>query len=153
MEPRDLSVLSPAYENLLADDILQFGSPLPISDASTLRFQKPTTMQRPAPKAAFKPKSRAKTRKALKVSRHGLSYSGLPAGMVKSIATTFARAMGKKTACLSKETTSAILEASDSFFEQLGGDLAAASGHAGRKTIDESDVIAVMQRYGPPHFS
>lgn len=61
--------------------------------------------------------------------------------------------MGKKKARLSKDTMNAILEAGDKFFEQLGGDLAVVASHAGRKTIDDSDVIAIMQRYGNPRLS
>ena len=151
-EPGVISVPSPEYNNFLADDVLQFGSPLPTSDSSIPQIQKPFTMQRLTQKAAFRPKSRAKACKALKVSRHGTLYSGFPAGITKSISTTFARSMGKKTACLSKETANAVVEASDRFFEQLGGDLAAASSHAGRISIDESDVVAVMQRHGPSDF-
>ena len=152
-ERQDRPVPSPIYGNLLTDDVLQFGSPLPVSDVNIPPFQRPSTVQRPAPKAAAKPKSSARARKALKVSRHGISYSGLPTGIIKSLATTFARSVGNKTACLSKETTSEILEASDRFFKQLGGDLAATSSHAGRKIVDESDVVTVMRRYGPFYIS
>jgi len=37
--------------------------------------------------------------------------------------------------------------ASDWFFEQVSDDLGAYSKHAGRKTIDESDVVTLMARY------
>ena len=135
-------------EALFDDDVLQFGIPLPGSTASGPQLQQAEApMQRPAPKLASKSKPRPRARKALKVSRHGISYSGLPVGITKSIASTFARMMGGKTSRLSKETVNAIVEAGEKFFEQLGGDLGAVSKHGGRKTIDESDVIAVLQRY------
>jgi hypothetical protein len=38
------------------------------------------------------------------------------------------------------------MQASDWFFEQLGEDLQAYAKHAGRKTIDESDVLTLMKR-------
>jgi len=47
---------------------------------------------------------------------------------------------------VSKEILLAVMEAGDQYFDQLGGDLATFSNHAGRKKIDESDVIVVMRR-------
>ncbi|KAH8162061.1 hypothetical protein CIB48_g6165 [Xylaria polymorpha] len=38
------------------------------------------------------------------------------------------------------------MQATDWFFEQLGDDLSAYAKHAGRKTIDESDMITLMRR-------
>ena len=151
-EPRDTLLHLPTYEDLPEDDIAQFGTPLSQSDRPASRFLQPVVIQQPAPKPALKPKARARTRKALKVSRHGITYSSLPIGITKSIVTSFARPVGKRKARLNKETMSAILEAGDKFFEQLGDDLGAVASHAGRKTIDENDVIAIMQRYGSATF-
>lgn len=86
-------------------------------------------------------------KKKVKISKHGLQYPSLPAGLVKKLATTFARTAGNSKAKLSKETLDAIMQASDWFFEQASEDLSAYSGHAGRKTIDESDVVTLMTRY------
>ena len=147
--PQDNYHDPPTYDDLLAEDIQQFGSPLPFVDAKGTQMQKPSLLkiaQKTAFKTKTKVKGKARVPRALKLSRHGTPYSGLPAGVVKNISTAFARSSGKKTAGLSKDCMIAILEASDKFFEQLGGDLAAASSHAGRKTIDDSDVLAVMRR-------
>lgn len=97
-----------------------------------------------------KPKSWAKVRekkaKALKISRHGISYPSLPSGVAKRIASTCSRVMGMKRSTISKESLKAIMEASDRYFEQFSEDLGAFAHHAGRKRIEESDVIAVMKR-------
>jgi histone H3/H4 len=47
---------------------------------------------------------------------------------------------------LNKDTLEAIMQASDWFFEQVGDDLGAYAQHAGRKTIDENDVVTLMKR-------
>ncbi|KAH8601953.1 centromere kinetochore component CENP-T-domain-containing protein [Bisporella sp. PMI_857] len=85
-------------------------------------------------------------RKKIKVSKHGIQYPSLPAGVVKKLATTYARTSGKSKAKISKDTLDAIIQATDWFFEQVSEDLGAYSKHAGRKTIDESDVITLMRR-------
>ena len=97
-----------------------------------------------------KPKSSAKIRerkaKPLKISRHGISYPSLPSGVVKRIASTCSRAMGMKRSNISKESLKAIMEASDRYFEQFSEDLGVFAHHAGRRKIEESNVIAVMKR-------
>ena len=92
-----------------------------------------------------KPK-RVSSRKPLKKSKHGIEYSSLPSGAVKKLANTFARIHGGS-GKLSKDTLAIIEQASDWFFEQAAEDLASYSKHAGRKTVDESDVVALMKRY------
>ena len=98
-----------------------------------------------------KPKSWAKVRekqpKALKRSRHGISYLSLPSGVTKRIASTCSRGMGMKRSNISKESLKAIVDASDRYFEQFSEDLGVFAHHAGRKKIEESDVVAVMKRY------
>ena len=97
-----------------------------------------------------KPKSWAKVRqnkaKALKISRHGISYPSLPSGVTKRIASTCSRVMGMKKSNISRESLKAIMEASDRYFEQFSEDLGVFAHHAGRKKIEESDIIAVMKR-------
>ncbi|PBP17540.1 hypothetical protein BUE80_DR011526 [Diplocarpon rosae] len=85
-------------------------------------------------------------KKKVKVSKYGMQYPSLPAGVVKKLATTFARTSGNSKAKISKETLDAIMQASDWFFEQVSDDLGAFAAHAGRKTIDESDVVTLMAR-------
>lgn len=87
-----------------------------------------------------------KSSKAPKVSRHGIHYPGLPSGVVKRIASTFARSTNSRKPRLNKDTLSAIIEASDQFFEQFSGDLEVFANHKGSKRIDETDVITAMKR-------
>lgn len=86
-------------------------------------------------------------KKSIKVSKHGIEYPSLPPAVVKRLAQTFAKASGAK-GNITPDATKAIMQASDWFFEQLGEDLQAYAKHAGRKTIDESDVLTLMKRYG-----
>lgn len=81
-----------------------------------------------------------------KISRHGIEYPSLPQGVVKRLATTLAKTAGVGKTKISADVLDAIMQASDWFFEQLGDDLSAYAGHAGRKTIDESDMMMLMRR-------
>jgi histone H3/H4 len=86
-----------------------------------------------------------KQRKALNISRYGHEYPSLPLGTVKKLATGFARSQGSN-AKLSKDTLATIMQATDWFFEQVSEDLASYAQHAGRKMIEESDVVTLMKR-------
>lgn len=99
--------------------------------------------------ASTEQKQKAARKKNIRVSKHGIQYPSLPAGVVKKLATRFARTSGNSKAKINKETLDAIMLASDWFFEQVSDDLGAYSKHAGRKTIDESDVVTLMSRYVP----
>jgi histone H3/H4 len=90
--------------------------------------------------------SKGMKKKKAKVSVHGIQYPSLPAGVVKKLATTFARTSGNNKIKINNETVDAIIQASDWFFEQVSDDLGAYAQHAGRKTIDESDVVTLMAR-------
>lgn len=97
-----------------------------------------------SPATASKPKRKAAA-KELKISKHGLPYPSLPSSVVKRIATTFTRSYTASSK-LSKETLLAMEQASDWFFEQVSEDVAVYSNHAGRRTIEESDVVTLMGR-------
>ncbi|KAE8416312.1 centromere kinetochore component CENP-T-domain-containing protein [Aspergillus pseudocaelatus] len=84
--------------------------------------------------------------KQKKLSRHGIPVPNMPSGVIRKLATRFAPARAGSKAKISKATLAAIEQASSWYFEQVAEDLAAYSKHAGRKTIDESDVIALMRR-------
>lgn len=84
--------------------------------------------------------------KTLKTSRYGKKYPSFPSSVAKSVVLTMMRSMGHRSSRLNKEVVEALVEASDRFFEQLGDDLEVLSKHAGRKTIDDADMIALMQR-------
>lgn len=93
------------------------------------------------------PKPRIAKKKKIKVSKHGIPYPSLPAGVVKKLATRYARTSGNGKAKIGKDTMDAIMQASDWFFEQVSEDLGAYCDHAGRKTIEEKDVVTLMARY------
>ena len=86
-------------------------------------------------------------KRGVKVSKHGIQYPSLPPAVVKRLAQTFAHTSGIGKSKISPDTLSVIMQASDWFFEQLGDDLQAYAKHAGRKTIDESDMLTLMKRY------
>jgi histone H3/H4 len=88
---------------------------------------------------------RKRKKPGIKISKYGTEYPSLPAGVVKRLAQTFAQTSGAK-AKISPDTLAAVIQASDWFFEQLGDDLQAYAKHAGRKTIDESDMLTLMKR-------
>lgn len=94
------------------------------------------------------PQSRPKCTTApreLLASKHGIPYPQLPLPLVKTVAQSFSR-QHTGSSKLSKDTVLALQQASDWFFEQASEDLAAYAEHAGRKTIDESDVVTLMGR-------
>lgn len=89
---------------------------------------------------------RGSTKKTIKVSKYGVEYPSLPPAVVKRLAQNFAKGSGAK-GKIAPDAMKVIMQASDWFFEQLGEDLQAYANHAGRKTIDESDVLTLMKRY------
>ncbi|KAJ8119383.1 hypothetical protein O1611_g10621 [Lasiodiplodia mahajangana] len=95
--------------------------------------------------ASLAPDRGLKRKKGKKISRYGIEYPSLPTNVVKRLATTCAKTAGFK-GKMSPDTLNAIMQATDWFFEQLGDDLSAYAKHAGRKTIDESDMITLMRR-------
>ena len=100
-----------------------------------------------APEAPASIQKRMGTRrKELKVSRAGLDYPSFPAAPVKKLALSFMKSQGSK-AQLNKDALAALVQTTDDFFEQMGIDLAAYAQHAGRRMIEESDVLALMRRY------
>ena len=121
--------------------------PLTTTDQLEPSVSKPATTQDSGRKTSA---SRNRLPKVQKLSRHGIAYPSLPAGVVKKLASTFARTSGTSKAKINKETLGAIIQASDWFFEQLGDDLGTYTKHAGRQTIDETDVITLMKRYAIP---
>ncbi len=84
--------------------------------------------------------------RSMKKSRDRVPYPSFPAGITKKIASIFALSLGNKSTTIDKDVLEAIDKATDQYFEQLSNDLGTFANHAGRKKIDESDVIAVMRR-------
>ncbi|KAI1380004.1 hypothetical protein F4677DRAFT_301607 [Hypoxylon crocopeplum] len=131
------------------DDDDDIGEPIGItelgsSDNDNGEMQEMTTVSQAVDPVAQRRSSRRKGGK--KISRHGIEYPSLPHGVVKRLATTLAKTAGVKNAKISSDTLDTIMQATDWFFEQLGDDLSAYAGHAGRKTIDESDMMMLMRR-------
>lgn len=104
------------------------------------------SLQSPEHAAAVK-KRLGGRRKELRVSRYGLDYPSFPAASVKKLAMGLTQSRGSK-GKISKDTLDVLVQTTDDFLEQIGGDLAAYAQHGGRKVIEESDVIALMKRYG-----
>ena len=99
-------------------------------------------------KVAMAAKRVQRKKRGVKVSKYGIEYPSLPSGVVKRLAQTFAQTSGIGKAKISPDTLRSIMQASDWFFEQLGDDLQAYAKHAGRKSIDDSDMLMLMRRYG-----
>ncbi|KAH6619937.1 centromere kinetochore component CENP-T-domain-containing protein [Boeremia exigua] len=97
------------------------------------------------PEATDSVQKRMGRRKELKLSRVGLDYPSFPAAPVKKLALSFIKSQGGK-AQLNKDALAALVQTTDDFFEQIGIDLAAYAQHAGRRSIEESDVLALMRR-------
>jgi histone H3/H4 len=95
--------------------------------------------------ANMAPKRVAKKKSGKKISRHGIEYPSLPANVVKRLATTLAKTAGLK-GKISPGTLDEMMQATDWFFEQLGDSLSAYAKHAGRNTINDSDIITLMRR-------
>lgn len=87
-----------------------------------------------------------KRKRGPQLSQFGVEYPPLPSAVVKRLAQTFAQTSGISKTKITPDTLDALCQASDWFFEQLGDSLRAYAQHAGRKTVDESDVVTLMQR-------
>ncbi|KAF9200859.1 hypothetical protein BGZ49_008911 [Haplosporangium sp. Z 27] len=79
-------------------------------------------------------------KKKVRLSAAGIPVPSMPTSLQKQLVNTFSRSR------VSQEAMAVILEGSYQFFEQAANDLAAYADHAGRKTIDESDVECLMKR-------
>ncbi len=134
--PEGLPLVEPLHGNMLYEDPRQ-ENPLR-SEHSNSRL----VTKQPSKKAYLRPRKP----KTFKTSRHGIPYPGVPLGITKSLALTFARAFGERKPRLNKDTLTAIVKAGDQFLEQLCGDLVMYAKHAGRKKIDENDIITAMRR-------
>lgn len=89
-------------------------------------------------------------KKDVNISKHDIEYPSLPPAVVKRLAQNFAKMSGAK-GKITPDAMTTIMQASEWYFEQLGEDLGAYANHAGRKTIDESDVLTLMKRYRTIH--
>ncbi|EMR09334.1 hypothetical protein PNEG_02289 [Pneumocystis murina B123] len=95
---------------------------------------------KPSIKQTSKTSVSSKKSKIQKVSRHGIPLPSLPMAFIRQLAANFT------TLKISKDALKIICSASDQFFEQISEDLDTFAAHAGRKTIEDSDVIQLMKR-------
>ena len=82
-------------------------------------------------------------------SRLGIPYPSLPVGIIKKLALPFVRSSAGRVAKLNKEALASLEQASDLFFKQVGEDVITYTDHAGRKTINDTDVVILMKRSIP----
>jgi histone H3/H4 len=138
-------------EEIEAESNIGLRSPEPsLLDDETARDITIQRVRTAKPVATAKDSRAPRKKKALKVSRHGIPYPSLPSSIVRQLVTAVSRTRGSGKSAISKDTLTTIMQATDLFFEQVSEDLGAYATHAGKKTIDESDVIALMKRYGGP---
>ena len=104
------------------------------------------SLRTPEPPSTTQKRLGGTRRKETKLSRVGLDYPSFPAATVKKLALSFMKSQGSK-AQLNKDAVAALVQTTDDFFEQMGVDLAAYAQHAGRRGIEEADVLALMRRY------
>ena len=100
--------------------------------------------QAPQPRRRGRPAGATKKRR--RISKHGIEYPPLPSSFVKRVAQTALQSSGLSNPRVSSDTATALTQASEWFFEQLGDDLGAYASHAKRKIIEESDVATLMKR-------
>ncbi|KAL1959602.1 hypothetical protein VTO42DRAFT_1637 [Malbranchea cinnamomea] len=142
------------FEDFVLDAVgpnIDAASPSSISDAGGVGFEMAMPNEQPHRSPSplveeFQDKGVAGQGKETKLSRHGVPVPSLPSGIVRKLATRFARTGHGSNTRIPKKTLAALEQATEWFFEQASEDIAAYSKHAGRKTIDESDLIALMRR-------
>ncbi|KAG9202091.1 hypothetical protein G6514_004759 [Epicoccum nigrum] len=103
------------------------------------------SLRTPEPPSTTQKRLGGTRRKETKLSRVGLDYPSFPAATVKKLALSFMKSQGSK-AQLNKDAVATLVQTTDDFFEQMGVDLAAYAQHAGRRGIEEADVLALMRR-------
>ncbi|KAH0607490.1 uncharacterized protein H6S33_002524 [Morchella sextelata] len=140
-EPEGSPAPAPAHDS---DSESDSGAPLEYSpgpDADLDSDNDDPTATTNLAAASTAPKTQKPKRKQHPLSRHGHPLPPFPRATIKKMAQTFAGG-----ASIGNEALEALVKASDAFWEQVAGDLAAYAGHAGRKTIEEGDVVVLMGR-------
>lgn len=120
---------------------------IPITDAVSDRGgDEVTVTEADAPQETSR-REAMPARKKSRISRHGIEYPSLPPAFVKRVAQTALQTSGISNPRVSADTLTALTQASEWFFEQLGDDLGAYARHAKRKTVEEADMVTLMRRY------
>ena len=128
----------------LADDAVPsefvHQTPGPVHQSPSGNTRQMTEIERVGP-------SRVPRRKKSRLTRRGNTVPALPSSLVKRIAIESMSRIGKSRPTISRESLTALEQASEWFFEQVGEDLEAYSNHAKRKKrIDDMDVLTLMKR-------
>ncbi|TLD07182.1 hypothetical protein PgNI_10669 [Pyricularia grisea] len=124
-----------------------FGAVGDIDDFEDVDDETEMADDQPDDQVVTKSQSRTgKKKPGLKISKYGHQCPSLPAPVVKRLAETMARTSGIGNTKITPETLQALMQSTEWFFEQMGDDLRALAHHAGRKTIEQSDVITLMKR-------
>ena len=91
--------------------------------------------------------ARRPRRKKVKLTRHGIAIPALPSSLIRRVAIESITRRGKRKPIIDRASLTALEQATEWFFEQVGEDLEAYSNHAGRtKRINASDVLTLMRR-------
>lgn len=145
--------LEPEYEEFALDINPDVDTGFPSSDSVVggggIELAMQDDFSRPAPPSSSPepvPQEKVTGSKQQKLSRYGIPVPRLPSGIVKKLATRFSRGGGGGKSRISKDTLAAIEQATEWYFEQASDDLSTYAKHAGRKTIDETDVVTLMRR-------
>ncbi|KKZ64545.1 hypothetical protein EMCG_01424 [[Emmonsia] crescens] len=145
--------LEPEYEEFALDIHPDVDTGFPSSDSVVggggIELAMQDDFSRPAPPSSSPepvPQEKVTGSKQQKLSRYGIPVPRLPSGIVKKLATRFSRGGGGGESRISKDTLAAIEQATEWYFEQASDDLSTYAKHAGRKTIDETDVVTLMRR-------
>jgi histone H3/H4 len=122
------------------NDETDAGEDLDSPVASPARRQTLTPIEAAAPTLVSR-------RKRVKLTRHGIVVPSLPSSIIKRLAVESVTRRGKRKPVIDKASLTALEQATEWFFEQVGEDLEAYSNHARRKKkVDASDVLMLMKR-------
>ncbi|KAG4305988.1 hypothetical protein PORY_000898 [Pneumocystis oryctolagi] len=124
--------------DLMNEKSITITETMPFKD-SHLDFSLPE-LEKSSTKSSSKPSTRSNKPKMQKLSQYGIPLPSLSTVFIKQLVANFT------TLKISKDALKEIILASDQFFEQISEDLKAFAAHAGRKTIEDSDVIQLMKR-------
>jgi histone H3/H4 len=150
---RELPIIESPQEAINGDNSDAFGiaAEAVLSDSfqqhSTPALGSPDAITRQMTKIEAAVPSRPPRRKKLKLTKRGNVVPALPSSLVKRTAIDSVTRTGRKRPTIDRESLTALEQATEWFFEQIGEDLEAYSDHAKRrKRIDETDVLTLMRR-------
>ncbi|KAA8901580.1 centromere kinetochore component CENP-T-domain-containing protein [Sphaerosporella brunnea] len=102
-------------------------------------FEVPADDDKDAMPVSSKQKPRERKKKPMNVTEDGIEYPIFPKRVVKKLA-------AKQGMKISNETLNALMSVTDEFFAQSSACLGRYAQHAGRRSINDDDVLLLMQR-------